>query len=54
MRYCVHTSDTGKFYILDSFSDSVFCYCGSQSLADDVVQKLNDVEDESVDFTKMH
>lgn len=54
MRYQVYSSDSGKFFVVDGLSDSVFCYCGNQSLADEVVQKLNDIESESTDFTKMH
>lgn len=54
MRYSVHHSDNGKYFIFDRLSNSVFCYCGNENLANSTAQSLNTLAEGALDFTKMH
>jgi len=41
MRYTIHPSDNGKFYIYDTFFDVIQCFCGNKILAEKVCRMLN-------------
>lgn len=41
MRYVIHPCDDGRYFILDTETDSVMLYCGNYLLAQKVCRMMN-------------
>jgi len=41
MRYVIHPSDDGRFYLYDTLNEVIQCYCGNKILAEKVCRMMN-------------